>query len=135
MSVTFSWEMNGGDKRAVACIHLLSLHQLAIGQPKSPCQPSSMIDHPADFKEAHPPFPCCCPGAMRSLSLRLAKARSQENTYRNRLDELKMTVERFQALGSQYQNRVQDTRRLITQMRLSVEESGSSLRNTVGGAG
>ncbi|XP_006773026.1 PREDICTED: laminin subunit gamma-2 [Myotis davidii] len=69
-------------------------------------------------------------GAMRSLSLRLAKARSQENTYRNRLDELKMTVERFQALGSQYQNRVQDTRRLITQMRLSVEESGSSLRNT-----
>ncbi|XP_014311576.1 laminin subunit gamma-2 [Myotis lucifugus] len=69
-------------------------------------------------------------GAMRSLSPRLAKARSQENTYRNRLDELKMTVERFQALGSQYQNRVQDTRRLITQMRLSVEESGSSLRNT-----
>ncbi|XP_036199120.1 laminin subunit gamma-2 isoform X1 [Myotis myotis] len=69
-------------------------------------------------------------GAMRSLSLRLDKARSQENTYRNRLDELKMTVERFQALGSQYQNRVQDTRRLITQMRLSVEESGSSLRNT-----
>lgn len=68
-------------------------------------------------------------GAMRSLSLRLDKARSQENTYRNRLDELKMTVERFQALGSQYQNRVQDTRRLITQMRLSVEESGSSLRN------
>ncbi|XP_059530559.1 laminin subunit gamma-2 isoform X2 [Myotis daubentonii] len=68
--------------------------------------------------------------AMRSLSLRLDKARSQENTYRNRLDELKMTVERFQALGSQYQNRVQDTRRLITQMRLSVEESGSSLRST-----
>ncbi|KAK1329286.1 LOW QUALITY PROTEIN: hypothetical protein QTO34_011467 [Cnephaeus nilssonii] len=69
-------------------------------------------------------------GAMRSLNLRLAKARSQENSYRNRLDELKMTVERFHALGSQYQNRVQDTRRLITQLRLSVEESRSSLHNT-----
>lgn len=46
-----------------------------------------------------------------------------------------MTVERIQALGGQYQNRVQDTRRLITQMRLTLEESQSSLRNTVGGAG
>ncbi|XP_036297904.1 laminin subunit gamma-2 [Pipistrellus kuhlii] len=69
-------------------------------------------------------------GAMRSFSLRLAKARSQENSYRNRLNELKMTVERFQALGSQYQNRVQDTQRLITQLRLSVEESRSSLGST-----
>lgn len=72
---------------------------------------------------------------MRSLNLQLAKARNQENSYRNRLDDLKMTVERIQALGGQYQNRVQDARRLITQMRLSLEESQSSLRNTVGGAG
>lgn len=69
-------------------------------------------------------------GAMRSLTLQLAKARSQENSYRNRLDNLKMTVERVQALGGQYQNRLQDTRRLITQMRLSLEESKSSLHNT-----
>lgn len=72
---------------------------------------------------------------MRLLNLQLAKARNQENSYRNRLDDLKMTVERIQALGGQYQNRVQDTRRLITQMRLTLEESQSSLRNTVGGAG
>lgn len=127
--------MNGGDRRAVACIHLVGLRHLAVGRSTSPCQPSIMIDPHADFKKAHPLFPCCCPGAMRSFSLRLAKARSQENTYRNRLNELKMTVERFQALGSQYQNRVQDTQRLITQLRLSVEESRSSLGNTVGGAG
>ncbi|XP_028386601.1 laminin subunit gamma-2 [Phyllostomus discolor] len=69
-------------------------------------------------------------GVMRSLSLQLTKARSQENSYRNRLDELKRTVERVQALGSQYQSRVQDTRRLVTQLRLSLEEGESSLRNT-----
>lgn len=69
-------------------------------------------------------------GAMRSLNLQLAKARNQENSYRNRLDDLKITVERIQALGGQYQNRVQDARRLITQMRMSLEESQSSLRNT-----
>lgn len=69
-------------------------------------------------------------GAMRSLNLQLAKARNQENSYRNRLDDLKITVERIQALGGQYQNRVQDARRLIMQMRLSLEESQSSLRNT-----
>lgn len=65
----------------------------------------------------------------------MAKARTQENSYRDRLDDLKMTVERVRALGSQYQNRVQDTRRLITQMRLSLEESEASLQNTVGGTG
>ncbi|KAF6074846.1 laminin subunit gamma 2 [Phyllostomus discolor] len=69
-------------------------------------------------------------GVMRSLNLQLTKARSQENSYRNRLDELKRTVERVQALGSQYQTRVQDTRRLVTQLRLSLEEGESSLRNT-----
>lgn len=69
-------------------------------------------------------------GAMRSLNLRLAKAKSQENSYRNRLDDLKLAVERIQALGGQYQNRVQDTRRLVSQLRLSLEESQSSLRNT-----
>lgn len=69
-------------------------------------------------------------GAMRSHNLQLAKARNQENSYQNRLDDLKVTVERIQALGGQYQNRVQDARRLITQMRLSLEESQSSLRNT-----
>ncbi|TKC43932.1 hypothetical protein EI555_013151, partial [Monodon monoceros] len=69
-------------------------------------------------------------GAIRSLNLQLAKARSQENSYRNRLDDLKMTVERVRTLGSQHQNRVQDTHRLITQMRLSLEESEAALRNT-----
>ncbi|XP_014705773.1 laminin subunit gamma-2 [Equus asinus] len=68
--------------------------------------------------------------AVRSFNLRVAKARTQENSYRDRLDDLKMTVERVRALGSQYQNRVQDTRRLITQMRLSLEESEASLQNT-----
>ncbi|XP_012495418.1 PREDICTED: laminin subunit gamma-2 [Propithecus coquereli] len=69
-------------------------------------------------------------GASRSLGLQLAKMRSQENSYRNRLDDLKTTVERVRALGSQYQNRVQDTRRLITQMRVSMAESEASLQNT-----
>lgn len=46
-----------------------------------------------------------------------------------------MTVERIQALGSQYQNRVQDTHRLVGLMRLSLEKSESSLQNAVGGAG
>lgn len=68
-------------------------------------------------------------GAARSLNLQLAKARSQESSYRNRLDNLKMTVERIQALGSQYQNRVQDTHRLVGLMRLSLEKSESSLQN------
>ncbi|XP_024832647.1 laminin subunit gamma-2 isoform X2 [Bos taurus] len=69
-------------------------------------------------------------GAIRSLNLQLAKARSQENSYQTRLDDLKMTVERLRTLGSQHQDRVQDTRRLITQMRLSLEESEAALRNT-----
>ncbi|XP_057584126.1 laminin subunit gamma-2 [Hippopotamus amphibius kiboko] len=69
-------------------------------------------------------------GAIRSLNLQLAKARSQENSYRNRLDDLKMTMERVRSLGSQHQNRVQDTHRLITQLRLSLEESEAALRNT-----
>ncbi|PNJ53691.1 LAMC2 isoform 3 [Pongo abelii] len=69
-------------------------------------------------------------GASRSLGLQLAKVRSQENSYRSRLDDLKMTVERIRALGSQYQNRVRDTHRLITQMQLSLAESEASLRNT-----
>lgn len=78
-----------------------------------------------------PCFSSVCAGAMRALSLQLAKARSQENNYKNRLDDLKMTVERIRALGSQYQNRVQDTSRLISQMRLSLAESEASLQNTV----
>ncbi|XP_077013314.1 laminin subunit gamma-2 [Tamandua tetradactyla] len=69
-------------------------------------------------------------GAITALNLQVTKARSQENSYRNRLNDLKMVVERFRALGSQHQNRVQDTRRLITQLRLSLEESEASLRNT-----
>lgn len=72
---------------------------------------------------------------MRSLNLQLAKAKNQETSYRNRLDDLKLAVERIQALGGQYQTRVQDARRLVTQMHLSLEESQSSLRNTVSGAG
>lgn len=75
------------------------------------------------------------PGAIRSLNLQLAKARSEEKSYLSRLDDLKRAVERIRALGSQYQNRVQDTHRLVTQMRLSLEESEASLRNTVGVAG
>ncbi|XP_007935855.1 laminin subunit gamma-2 [Orycteropus afer afer] len=69
-------------------------------------------------------------GAIRSLNLQLAKVRNQENSYRNRLDDLKMAAERVRALGSQHQNRVQETRRLITQLRLSLAESEASLRNT-----
>nr|XP_010589263.1 laminin subunit gamma-2 [Loxodonta africana] len=69
-------------------------------------------------------------GAIRSLNLQLAKVRNQQNSYRNRLDDLKMTVDRVRALGSQHQNRVQETRRLITQMRLSLAESEASLQNT-----
>lgn len=114
---------------------LTGFHRFARGRSESLFQPSLTLDHRADFEKAHPPFPCWRSGAMRSLTLQLAKARSQENSYRNRLDNLKMTVERVQALGGQYQNRLQDTRRLITQMRLSLEESKSSLHSTVGGAG
>nr|XP_044997141.1 laminin subunit gamma-2 [Jaculus jaculus] len=68
-------------------------------------------------------------GTSRSLGVQLAKVRSGENSYRNRLDDLKMTVERVQALGDQYQNRVQDTRRLISEMRSSLAESEASLRD------
>jgi hypothetical protein len=46
-----------------------------------------------------------------------------------------MTVDRVRTVGGQYQNRVQDTRKLITQMRLSLAESEASLRNTVRLAG
>lgn len=130
----FSWDLNDGDKRAVACIHMLGFYYFAISQLKSLFQPSVIFDDLAP-QRAYLPFPCWCSGAIRSLNLQLAKARSQENSYRNRLDDLKMTVERVRALGSQHQNRVQDTHRLITQMRLSLEESEAALRNTVGGAG
>uniref|UniRef100_A0A8C5NY36 Laminin subunit gamma-2 n=1 Tax=Jaculus jaculus TaxID=51337 RepID=A0A8C5NY36_JACJA len=68
-------------------------------------------------------------GTSRSLGVQLAKVRSGENSYRNLLDDLKMTVERVQALGDQYQNRVQDTRRLISEMRSSLAESEASLRD------
>lgn len=136
LSVTFSWNLDGGDKKAVACVHLLGFHHFDISLSNSLFQPSMMFDHfILTSKDLIFPFSCWCSGAMRSLNLQLAKARNQENSYRNRLDDLKITVERIQALGGQYQNRVQDARRLITQMRLSLEESQSSLRNTVGGAG
>ena len=46
-----------------------------------------------------------------------------------------MTVDRIQALGSQNQNRVQDTSRLISQMRLSLAENEASLQNAVCSAG
>uniref|UniRef100_A0A8D2CU09 Laminin subunit gamma-2 n=1 Tax=Sciurus vulgaris TaxID=55149 RepID=A0A8D2CU09_SCIVU len=69
-------------------------------------------------------------GVSRALSRQLDKVRNQENSYRNRLDDLKTTAERVRALGSQYQNRVKDTLRLTTQMRLSLAESEASLSNT-----
>ncbi|XP_004396930.1 PREDICTED: laminin subunit gamma-2 [Odobenus rosmarus divergens] len=69
-------------------------------------------------------------GASKSLSLQLVKARSEENSYWNRLNDLKTTMERLRALGSQYQDRAQDTHRLVTQLHLSLEESEASLRNT-----
>lgn len=72
------------------------------------------------------------PGASKSLSLQLGKARSEEKSYWHRLNDLKMTAERMRALDSQYQNRVQDDRRLVSQMHLSLEESEASLRRTVG---
>ncbi|KAM5239301.1 laminin subunit gamma-2 [Ctenodactylus gundi] len=68
--------------------------------------------------------------ASRPFSLQLSKVTSQVNSYQNRLDDLRMTVERVRALGSQYQNRVQDTHRLLTQMRLSVADNEASLQNT-----
>lgn len=69
-------------------------------------------------------------GSSRSLKLRLDKARAQETNYQSRLDELKMMANRMLALGNQYQSQVQDTRRLIAKMRLSLEESKTSLSNT-----
>ncbi|XP_027790818.2 laminin subunit gamma-2 [Marmota flaviventris] len=69
-------------------------------------------------------------GVSRTLRRQLDKVRSQENSYRNRLDDLKTAAERIRALSSQYQNRVQDTRRLVTQMRLSLAESEASLKNS-----
>ena len=116
-----------------ACIHILGFYCFAESQSKSLFQPCIFDD--LTPQRAHPPFSCWCSGAIRSLNLQLAKARSQENSYQTRLDDLKMTVERLRTLGSQHQDRVQDTRRLITQMRLSLEESEAALRNTVGGAG
>nr|XP_051697376.1 laminin subunit gamma-2 isoform X2 [Oryctolagus cuniculus] len=68
--------------------------------------------------------------AGRALSVQLAKMRSQENSYRARLAELGRTAERLQALGTPHQRRAQDTRRLLAQMRLSLEESDAALRNT-----
>uniref|UniRef100_A0A8D0N086 Laminin subunit gamma-2 n=1 Tax=Sus scrofa TaxID=9823 RepID=A0A8D0N086_PIG len=69
-------------------------------------------------------------GARTSLLRRLAKAKSQESSYRSRLDDLKMTLERARALDSQHQNRLRETHMLITQMRLRLEESEAALRNT-----
>lgn len=63
------------------------------------------------------------------------KVRSQEKSYRSRLDDLKTAAERIRALSSQYRNRVQDTRSLVTQMRLSLVESEAALQNAVGLAG
>lgn len=65
----------------------------------------------------------------------MGKARSEEKSYWHRLNDLKMTVEKMRALGSQYQNRVQDARRLVSQMHLSLKESEASLRRTVGVSG
>uniref|UniRef100_A0A8D0GBE9 Laminin subunit gamma 2 n=1 Tax=Sphenodon punctatus TaxID=8508 RepID=A0A8D0GBE9_SPHPU len=59
----------------------------------------------------------------RSLESRLSKVKGQESNYQNRLDEIKATVERLQALVGRYQNQVQDTRRLIERARLDLEQS------------
>lgn len=73
-----------------------------------------------------------CADAGRALGFRLAKARSQESSFQARLAELRRTAESLQALGGPHLRQAQDTRRLLTQMRLHLEESDASLQNTVG---
>lgn len=69
-------------------------------------------------------------GALRTIHLQLAKVRSQETSFRERLDELQRAAEHVRALGGQYQHRVQDTRRLVSQLQLRLEESEAALRAT-----
>lgn len=57
LSVTFSWNLDGGDKKAVACIHLLGFHRFDISQSKSLFQPSMMFESLyTDFKRSYLPF-------------------------------------------------------------------------------
>ncbi|XP_058525689.1 laminin subunit gamma-2 [Ochotona princeps] len=67
--------------------------------------------------------------AGRALGFQLAKARSQENNFRARLAELRRTAESLLALGGPHLRQAQDTRRLLTQTRLHLEESDASLQN------
>ncbi|XP_066480634.1 laminin subunit gamma-2 [Tiliqua scincoides] len=65
----------------------------------------------------------------RSLGTRLSKIKSQEFTYRTRLEEINEMANRLQSLGSQYRSQVQDARRLIERARLDLEQSKAKIGN------
>ncbi|XP_038613826.1 laminin subunit gamma-2 [Tachyglossus aculeatus] len=66
----------------------------------------------------------------RNMMRNLSQVRALEINYPSRLEAIKRIVEEIQTLGNQYQNQVQDTRRLITKMSETLEERKTSLRVT-----
>lgn len=67
-------------------------------------------------------------GTIQSLHLQLARVRSQEGSFKQRLEDLQQAAERVRALGVQNQLRVQDTQRHLSQLQLHLEESEAALR-------
>ncbi|XP_055963971.1 laminin subunit gamma-2 [Sorex fumeus] len=67
-------------------------------------------------------------GALRTLHQQLAKVRSQESSFRERLDGLQRAAERVRALSDQNRHRAQDAHRLIAQLQLQLQDSEAALR-------
>ncbi|XP_027679461.2 laminin subunit gamma-2 [Chelonia mydas] len=63
----------------------------------------------------------------KSLESRVSKMKGQESSYQSRLADIRVTVQRLQALGRQYQVQVQDIRRLIERARLDLGQSKVTL--------
>uniref|UniRef100_A0A8C3HQN1 Laminin subunit gamma 2 n=1 Tax=Chrysemys picta bellii TaxID=8478 RepID=A0A8C3HQN1_CHRPI len=67
----------------------------------------------------------------KSLESRMSKMKGQESSYQSRLADIRVTVQRLQALGRQYQAQVQDIRRLIERARLDLGQSKVTLSGLV----
>uniref|UniRef100_A0A8C3HRA0 Laminin subunit gamma 2 n=1 Tax=Chrysemys picta bellii TaxID=8478 RepID=A0A8C3HRA0_CHRPI len=71
------------------------------------------------------------PSPHPSLESRMSKMKGQESSYQSRLADIRVTVQRLQALGRQYQAQVQDIRRLIERARLDLGQSKVTLSGLV----
>uniref|UniRef100_A0A8C0J1Y3 Laminin subunit gamma 2 n=1 Tax=Chelonoidis abingdonii TaxID=106734 RepID=A0A8C0J1Y3_CHEAB len=67
----------------------------------------------------------------KSLESRMSKMKGQESSYQSRLADIRVTVQRLQALGRQYQAQVQDIRRLIERAHLDLGQSEVTLSGLV----